>query len=675
MNPDKEDQKDQNQPSEEQDKQNIEVTEMLGLNLKDVSVQVIDETKVAEKFMQSWRESKRKFLKLYINQRKNPKKVGDTLMFSTHQTILASLYKDRLDAEWMWREEEDIDRAEELNATWEFDYDEMGKPSHDYGKYWDACFFGIAVEDWSHFDRDSLTPIPDLWDPLSILPDPKCTSINGNRLGRGAARFFYREVIRTRQEMDDHGGFINLDKLDADEKKLDEIRLTQQARDEARGLETSISDVQKNRYYVLYQGYTWIEGKRYLVEAGNKGKTVIRLQPVKTDYWPLNEARVYPDPHTFLTPGCPDFTEDKQRARAIIQNYTLDAAKLDVLPMYLFDKGKIKNKSQLRDWKAGKMIEGEGIDANTMFPLTKPSIHGFSQGIMQELETNAQKALATPELQQGVLYAQKRSATEIAEASANVDTRYSLTASLFSQSESNAAYMWYDQYKRNFKKGIDKKTVRLIGAFGPKPLPITADSFKFKMDPDVKIESRVISQARKKDEQNKLLAFGQVLLQTPGASMRTFAKKMGRAMFSKAEVEMLLPPTIDEVKAEAENELLNQNKLEGVVNGMYFKVEVDPMDDHPTHKEIHGKSADTKAKFVHMEAHNRAEMLQRNNPELFPPLQPQTPGQPPPIQPLQGIPQGKPPGTGIGGSPLPGAVSQLRTQGWSIPYFKSFVFG
>lgn len=35
-------------------------------------------------------------------------------MFSTHQTILAALYRDHLDAEWMWREEEDVDRAEEI---------------------------------------------------------------------------------------------------------------------------------------------------------------------------------------------------------------------------------------------------------------------------------------------------------------------------------------------------------------------------------------------------------------------------------------------------------------------------------------------------------------------------------------------------------------------------------
>src|ERR1041385_8123283 len=82
-------------------------TEYLGFKVSDVSKQIKNEFEVAEKFVRSWRETKRKYLKLYINQRKNPKKVGDTLMFSTHQTILAALYKDRLDAEWMWREEED----------------------------------------------------------------------------------------------------------------------------------------------------------------------------------------------------------------------------------------------------------------------------------------------------------------------------------------------------------------------------------------------------------------------------------------------------------------------------------------------------------------------------------------------------------------------------------------
>ena len=610
--------------------ENAILTEYAGLKLQEVSEQVMDEVKVSEKYMRAWREQKRIFLKLLINQRKNPKKVGDTLMFSTHQTILASLFKDRLDTEWMWREEEDQDRADELNALEEFDYDEMDKPAHDYNKLWDATFFGIYVEDWSHFDRDSLTPIPDLWDPLSILFDPKATTINGNRLGRGRSRFIYREIIRTMDEMEQHGSFFNLKKLDTDEAIAKERKLTEQARNEARGLDNSFIDIKENKYYPLVQGYTWIKGCKYLVEAGNEGTTIVRLQKQVLDYIPLNDARMYPMSHTQLTPGIPDFTEDKQRARAILQNTTLDAAKMDVIPMWLFDKNKIKNKNQLRDWKAGKMIEGEGIDGNTMIPLTKPGIHQFVQGIMQELETNAQKALATPETQQGVLNSVHRTATEIAETSAGVDSRYGLTASLFAHAETNAAYMRFDQYKRNFKKGIDKKMIRLIGAFGPKPMPITADTFKFKRDPDVKIESRAISQARKKEQRNNMLAYGQVLLQTPGASIRSFAKKMGRLMFTKAEVDMLLPLTLDEMKAEDENELLNDNKLSGMVNGIAMKVEVDPTDDHATHMEIHGKAADEKAKFAHIEAHKRAMMIQRSNPELFAPPEQQgtpTPGQ------------------------------------------------
>lgn len=439
--------------------------------------------------------------------------------------------------------------------------------------------------------------------------------------------------------MTEHGGYFNLRKLDSDENETADRQQTQQARNEARGLGSNLSDVEEQKYYPLIQWFTWIDGKRCLIEAGNEGEAIVRLVQLKTDYFPIVESRIYPDPHTLLTPGVPDFTEDKQRARALLQNYTLDAAKLDVLPMWVFDKAKIKKKHQLRDWKAGKMIEGENLDGNSIFPITKPAIHQFSQGIMQELETNAQKALATPEIQQGIMFAQKRSATEIAEASSNVDSRYSLTASLFGLAETNAAYIWLDQYKRNFKKGIDKKTIRLIGAFGPKPLPIVADTFKFKKDPDVKIESRVVSQAKKRELRNGLTAYAQVLLQVPGASIRAFAKDFGRTMFRKAEVDKYLPPTIDEMRAEDENDKLNENTLEGV--------EIEATDDHATHMEIHGKAADTKAKMAHIEAHKQAMMVQRNNPELFASLQPQSPpGQMPRQTPA--------PAT------MPGQVTELR---------------
>jgi hypothetical protein len=489
----------------------------------------------------------------------------------------------------------------------------MGKPSHDYEKFWDATFYGVSLEDWSHFDKATDTPFPDLWDPMATVIDPKATSVNGNRLRRGAARFLYRDVIRTKREMEDHGSYFDLDQLECTkEEEAEEMRKNQQRRDEARGLDSGWpDDVEHNKTYALRAGYTWIDGERYMVEVGKAGTVVVRLKRVMTDYWPVQDSYIYPMPHTSVMgmPGCPDFTEDKQRAKAVLSNYTLDAAKFDVLPMWLFDRDKIVNKQQLREFRAGKMIEGKNLDGNAMFPMTKPSLHQFVSGIQQELEMNANKALATPEIQQGILFSQKRTATEISEQSANVETRYSLTASLFAIPERNSAMMWLDLYKRHFRLGTDKKSARISGPFGPKLVPIEADTFKFEKDPDVAIESRFLSQAKKREQRNSMAAYSAVLVATPGANMRYFAKKFGRLMFTKDEVDRFVPPSLDEMRAEDENETLNKNSLEGV--------EIEPTDDHKTHLEIHGKAVETKAKLAHIEAHKRAMMMQRNSPELF----------------------------------------------------------
>jgi hypothetical protein len=183
-----------------------------------------------------------------------------------------------------------------------------------------------------------------------------------------------------------------------------------------------------------------IKGKRYLVEAGKDADTVVRLVCLKTPYFPIVESRIYRTHIPYLHRGHLTLPKTNNALALFYKPTHLMPRSWMWLPMWLFDKTKTKNKQQLRDWNAGKMIEGQNLDANSIIPLTKPAIHQFSQGIMQELETNAQKALATPEIQQGIMFAQKRAATEIAEAASGVDSRYSLTASLFGLAEVNAAY-------------------------------------------------------------------------------------------------------------------------------------------------------------------------------------------------------------------------------------------
>lgn len=83
--------------------------------------------------------------------------------------------------------------------------------------------------------------------------------------------------------------------------------------------------------------------------------------------------------------------------------------------------------------------------------------------------------------------------------------------------------MWLDEYRRHFKKGIDKKMVRVIGAFGPKPMPVTTRSTS---RPTRTSPSNLVTLAThtKRLESANMAAFGQLLVQTPGANVRSFTK-------------------------------------------------------------------------------------------------------------------------------------------------------
>ena len=108
-------------------------------------------------------------LKLYNNQRRLNSAVGDPLMFTTFNTIHASLWTDRLMANWEGRGGEgDEDVEDNLNALSKFDYDVMGKSELDYYWNWDAEFFGRGLILLMEFDRTAgiMAPTPEVLDPM-----------------------------------------------------------------------------------------------------------------------------------------------------------------------------------------------------------------------------------------------------------------------------------------------------------------------------------------------------------------------------------------------------------------------------------------------------------------------------------------------------------------------------
>lgn len=562
-------------------------------------------------------------LKLYNNQMKAEDTVGDPLIFTNHQTVIASLYYDRLQSEFEPRQEDDEEVAENVSALAEFDYDEMWKPWNDYQWDWDAGFFGYGLKWIYEFDRKSKTPIQSVWDPASFLRDPRATSVNGDRSRNGAMRFGGLEVFMTLDEMKKNPEYFNLDRLqsygkgDGDTLSYEADRM----RRLAQGINTGVSQaVGTNEQFCILRWLTKVMiGDKItpcIVESANGRKVIVRLTPLKTNYWPLVKRDMFPMSHSWDGVSIPDLTEDKQRFRAVLLNVIGKSARADVEPMYMFDKTKI---SPNTDFKFGfnKFIPINGpVGENVVLPLHKSQPGTVAQFVLDFLDVSTQKALATPELRQGVPSKDQRTLGENQLISAGVDTRYSLTARVWGWSEKEEWKMWLDNYDNNFEDGIDEKIIKLNGVFSSPWRTLKRENI-IPTNPlglNIKIESKEISNQKKQLIFNKLGVFLSAALQDPTADKIYSLRFWGKQILPRETIERMLPLSIDEMMARKENEKLSENK----------PVEVRLEDNHIVHFRENSRANDTYATRAHLKAHQEAILAKRIFPAAFPPMPEET---------------------------------------------------
>ncbi len=581
---------------------------------KDLIEQTKSEYRVAWDFMKPKFDERALRLKLYNNQKKDKLAIGDPLMFTIHQTVLASLYNDKLNVDFIGREEGDQEKAENISSLASFDFDEMDMDLINYEFDWDTTFFGRGLLLLMEFDRKLKCPIPEVIDIMTWLRDPRATSVNGDKKGRGAMRFGGRPIRLSMNEMDKAGVYFNYKDLKPEKSSDNTTSLLDQAsrsRSEAQGYSVTpnIDNVKgDNSQYKLLEWFTHYNGKKVLVTLADNNNRVVRIKEIETDNWPIVDRSLYPIAHDWDNVSIPDLTEDKQRARAKLQNLGLAGIEIGLHPTYLYDTNKIKNRGNLQvDFN--KNIPVDGNPSGAIQPVERQTVKSEVGWILDILDVAAQKSTATPDVQQGMQSEKDRPLGETQLIASRVDTRYSLSAKIFGWSEKRFWKQWYSLYKNNFKEGIDEKIIRINGAMGPKWKGLTREDIIAKSDPDISIESRIIANNNKINDLQKYRLFFKDILATDPQNMNlSFAlRKIGKLSgFKKDEIEQILPPTIDEIVAEDENLKLNDNNL----------TKVNVYDDDFVHIAIHNNSADTKAKYAHINAHKKAMMLKRVNNKL-----------------------------------------------------------
>lgn len=592
-------------------------------------------------------------LTLYNNQVRDKTKVGYPLVYQIHQIVHANLFDDRLSVTFKGREEGDADNAENLTSLASFDYSEMQKDQHDEAWNFDAEIFGAGYSLFNNFDVATKTPIPQIIDPTIVLRDPMASSINGDRSGDGASRWFMYEFYATKYELEANPSYVNLDKLVMGNDELSSLTAkARRARNKAQGRPTldNWENLTENYKYAVLRTFTHIGGELCLVELANNRTQVIRYQKMPKGWGiPVIKRNFSPIAHDWDGVSIMDLLEDKQRYGAKILNLAGELVQADLNGMWIY-RGQGFRKNQDFNFKFGKWIEFNGKESleDAAKPLQMKQVSQGAQYVMDWLAMAAQKAAGTPEVKQGAAGNNISTLGENLMISAGSDTRYSLTSKIYGWSERQFWYQYYKIYEEYFGKGMGAKIARLEGPFGtkwkslyPKNL-ITVNS----LGPDIEIESRVITEAKKAQQLQQVQVVLPIVQQNPQADKMYFDRKVFKLIWPKDEVERIFPVTNDEYQARDENDKLNDEE--------YVKVKV--TDNHVVHLREHASAKDNKHTLAHIKAHRfmieQKRALQGNPMSSVFPQMPEDQQN----QQQQNGSQAKP--NLVGGKPIQGAVAQ-----------------
>ena len=602
-----------------------------------VQRQIYQEYNLAWNFMRPKIQKWLLRLKLYNNQRKDEDRVGEPLLYETMQTVLSLLYGDRLEIEFKPRQEGEEDQADNLNILKDNDEDEMEKDKLDYEWDWDALFFGRGLCLMNDFDPISKTPIPTIIDPTTFIRNPGAKSVNGNRAGEGQMLFGGYEVKITKSMMlanlrteSNPNGYFNVDEVQRVNDLFSLSGEEERLRREAQGLndiytfENSIID---NYEYRILRWFTHIVDEKtgisskYIVELANNRMLPIRMVKLEKDYWCIIDRSFSPIAHDWDGVSIPDLVEDKQRFKAKMINLAGDTAMADLNGMYLFHEGRFR-KTQDFNFKFNKWIpvKGDGSLQDAAMPLRTREVSNSVKYVLDYLTQSSQRSTATDSLMQG---APAKGDQTLGESQIQISAgnqRHSLTAKIFGWSEKNFWKHWYFSYDENFAEELGEKIATIQGAFHPEYIPIKRSSIITgnTLGPGIGIESKMLSEAKKRSEFQALQGYIQMVVVDPAiTSDKTYIyRKMGRLIMSKKEVEKMLPLSIDEYQALEENKRLNEKELATVL--------IDQ--NHQVHLRVHDSAEDNPTTRRHIQLHIHMLMQKRSSPTAFPMLPGEQPG-------------------------------------------------
>lgn len=537
--------------------------------------------------MQFLRERKRRQVNQLIllnNLQRGDENIASTLLLTLFNRLLSNLYDDKMQIKFLPTQGITQDQLNSYNILAQSDYLEMGKAKLDYDWVWDTLFFGRGYMETYQFDTNRKLMKPNVINPLVFGYDPYFENVQD-------WRYYWKWVTKNKWQLDKlikAGTITGITDTKEIESGVDPYLYDYKLRrDRAKkAIEPSINPMANDVFQILeFYGYNdkgvkccyWIDksfSKELMCEEldlqdGEDGDSL----------WPIVVKEAFREPHATVNFSVADLLEDKHRARSVLLNLAFIAAKDKANPLYLYNPDKIKDVTQLFSRQINQHIPvSDVVGAVAPLNVEEPMSAGLME-FMNLLNSEAENPTGSGKPTQQPASHSKSTATQVA-----IDTQLnqmasSLQSKVMQFGEADFWSHWFHRYARH-ADDMDTKIANIVGVKGVTSTEVKLKDFNATFPPGVLVFSAKEAEAKELVLRNTLTQIYPELAQTLDADgMRNFQKHVyfPKLLQDPSLIDIMLPKTLEEMKAERENEQLAKDSMP----------DVSETDNHTTHIYTH----------------------------------------------------------------------------------------
>lgn len=549
----------------------------------------------AFQFTQQRKRRQAEQLKLLSNLRRGDQNISSTLLLTLFDRIMSSTYDDKMQVKFLPSQGITQDQINAYNILAQSDYQEMGKAKLDYDLTWDTLFFGRGYIETTRFDMKRKIMQPHVINPLVFYYDPYLDNPQD-------WRYYGKWITKSKQELMklQQAGVlkqgIKLNNLSAGiDPYLWQYKVT---RDQARdGVAPPIDPVDGDVYQIL-EHYDYDEEGNKCVYWVDKMFSEI-LYEKKLDYddgdeiiapdgqsvatgskWPIVVKESFRVPHSSLPISVADLLEDKHRAKAVLLNLAYIAAKDQANPLYWYDPDKVHDVSQFLSRQVNQHIPVEGDGTLAVGPINKASaLSADLQAFIQYLDSEAESPIGAGKPMSTPGGSTKQTATQAALDQQLNDMAQSLQSKVMQFGEAEFWSAWFHRYAKH-GPALKEKMANIVGVKGVDTKVINLTLFNTDYPPGVMVYSAKEAEYKNTVKRRDMMELFPTLAQTlDPEGMRNFQKHVFWPIMLEdpSLIDVMFPKTLDEMKAEGENEQLKEDMMPDVAE----------TDDHTTHIYTH----------------------------------------------------------------------------------------